>query len=340
MRLLLASTFLPPISGGAEHVTWELAQRLAEEYDVHVLTTGNKRCTTKTGRLTVHFVNRLPLLTLLYSTVANSTVKAIVDSVQPDIIHSHMVLPWGYVFRNEKAKKVISCHGSDVFPRKAYPIRFFLDRALENTDIVTAPSKWLTNYVEEEYDVSCTTLPNGIDTHVFAPMKGISARKNVILYVGRFVARKGIRELVEAARTLKEYEFWLVGNSKTSTVDVPCLPNMKVMGFVDNVVLCYNQASLCVFPSYWENFPLVGLEAMACGRTIVATRLGFSEYVEDGSDGVLVEPGRSDELIQSIKYLMEDGATRTRLERNARQKAMQYDWRIIVNQYRTIYKGL
>ena len=285
-------------------------------------------------------MNRLPLLTLLYSTVANSAVKAIVDSVQPDIIHSHMVLPWGYIFRNEKAKKVITCHGSDVFPRKRYPLRFLLDRALQNADIVTAPSKWLTDYVEEEYDVSCTTLPNGIDTQVFAPMKGISTRKNVILYVGRFVARKGIKELVEAARTLQEYEFWLVGNPKTSTVEVPCLPNMKVIGFVDNLALCYNQASLCVFPSHWENFPLVGLEAMACGRTIVATRLGFSEYVEDGRDGVLVEPGRSDELIQSIKYLMEDETTRTRPERNARKKAMLYDWRIIVNRYRTIYNGL
>jgi glycosyltransferase involved in cell wall biosynthesis len=340
MRLLVASTLLPPISGGAEHVAWELAQRLAETYDVHLLTTGNQKCTTRTGRLTVHFVNRLPLLTLLYSTVANPAVKAIVGSMQPDIIHSHMVLPWGYIFRNEKAKKVITCHGSDVFPRKRYPRRFLLDRALQNADIVTAPSKWLTDYVEEEYDVSCTTLPNGIDTQVFAPMKGISTRKNVILYVGRFVARKGIKELVEAARTLQEYEFWLVGNPKTSTVEVPCLPNMKVIGFVDNLALCYNQASLCVFPSHWENFPLVGLEAMACGRTIVATRLGFSEYVEDGRDGVLVEPGRSDELIQSIKYLMEDETIRTRLERNAREKAMLYDWRIIVNRYRTIYNGL
>ncbi len=43
------------------------------------------------------------------------------------------------------------------------------------------------------------------------------------------------------------------------------------------------------FPSDWENFPLVGLEAMAPGKAIVATELGFSEYLEIGREGLLVK---------------------------------------------------
>ncbi len=313
------------------------------DYEVHVLTIGTARTCLK-DNIRIHYAPPTRPYTMLYSTILKPRLHATFREISPDILHSHMPLPWAYVFAKAKCAKIVTCHGlgfseTSEYPRQRYSARFLLKRALENADIVTAPSKWLADYIEEKYGVSCTTLPNGVDTHVFAPMEGVSTRK-VILYVGRFVTRKGIRELVEAARTLQEYEFWFVGDPNTGTVKIPPLPNIKVMGFVDNIVICYNQAALCVFPSHWENFPLVGLEAMACGRAIVATRLGFSEYVEDGNDGVLVEPGRSDELIRSIRCLMEDESTRTKLERNAREKALRYDWKIVMNQYRTLYKGL
>jgi glycosyltransferase involved in cell wall biosynthesis len=331
------------MSGGAEHVAWETGKRLVADFEVHILTIGTARTCLK-DNLRIHYAPPTRPYTLFYSTILKPRMHATFGEISPDILHSHTPLPWAYVFAKAKCAKVVTCHGlgfseSSKYPRQRYPARFLLKRALENADIVTAPSKWLADYIEEKYDVSCTTLPNGIDTHIFAPMKGLSTRSNVIVYVGRFVARKGIRELLEAARTLREYEFWLIG-ARTGTVEVPSLPNVRVMGFVDNPVICYNQASLCVFPSYWENFPLVGLEAMACGRAIVATRLGFSEYVENGRDGVLVEPGRSDELIRSIRYLMENRSARARLERNAREKALQYDWGIIMNRYRALYERL
>jgi glycosyltransferase involved in cell wall biosynthesis len=206
--------------------------------------------------------------------------------------------------------------------------------------MVTAPCQWVSDYVVEKYNVECTTLPNGVDTHIFTPIEGVRARTNVILYVGRFVTRKGLRELFEAAKALPDYEFWIVGDPKTGTVKILPLPNLKVLGFVDSLALCYNQATLCVFPSYWETFSIVGLEAMACGRAIIATKLGFSEYLEDGRDGLVVEPGDPQGLIQSIKYLMEDESARTRIERNAREKALQYDWDIIIKQYRALYEKL
>src|SRR5206468_2599875 len=54
----------------------------------------------------------------------------------------------------------------------------------------------------------------------------------------------------------------------------------------------YGQASLCVVPSPWENFPYSALEAMACGTPVVATRAGgLPELVEHGRSGVLTTPG-------------------------------------------------
>jgi glycosyltransferase involved in cell wall biosynthesis len=207
---------------------------------------------------------------------------------------------------------------------------------------VCAPCNWLADYIEEEYNVECTTLPNGVDTRVFAPIDGIKSRNDVILYVGRFVANKGLHDIFEAAKVLPKYEFWLVGNSQSGTVKVPSLPNIRLMGLVehDQINRYYNQASVCVFPSYWETFSLVGLEAMACGRAIIATKLGFSEYLENERDGLVVEPGRPDELIESIKYLMQNESVRSRIERNAREKALNFDWNIIINRYKALYEKL
>jgi glycosyltransferase involved in cell wall biosynthesis len=207
---------------------------------------------------------------------------------------------------------------------------------------VCAPSKWLAEWVEEKYKVDCVILPNGVDTHLFAPRRESQGLDNVVLYVGKLVQKKGVKELFEAARALPQYEFWLVGDPTITNIQVPSLPNIKLVGFVDHdsISSYFSQASLCVFPSHWETFSLVGLEAMACGRAIIATGLGFSEYVENEHNGLLIAPRRPDQLIRSIRYLMEDENTRKRFERNAREKALQYDWEIIIQRYKKLYDQL
>jgi glycosyltransferase involved in cell wall biosynthesis len=336
-RLLIASTKLPPLSGGAELVAWETARRLTTSYEVHILTVGKAKASTKEN-VQIHYAPPSRPYTLLYSTILRPRVFAPFSEVSPDILHTHQTLPWAYVFAKAKCVKIVTCHGME--SKQSYLYRFLTKRALENADIVTAPSKSFGEYVERNYDIVCRTLPNGVDTNFFAPRNGVRSRSDVILFVGRIIPQKGIRELIKAARALPEYEFWLVGDPETKRVQIPHLSNIREMGFVDDIVNCYNKATLCVFPSVWENFPLVGLEAMACGRTIVASRSGFSEYVDNGRDGILVEHDRPDELIESIKYLMENGSERERLERNAREKALQYDWGVIMERYRALYEGL
>jgi glycosyltransferase involved in cell wall biosynthesis len=343
--LLITSTSLPPF-GGLEQVAWETAKRLVADYDVHILTTDEARVKISEG-ISIHSVPPKHPYTLWYSTFLKHSLNSTLASISPDILHFHQPLPWAYVFAKAKCTKVLSCHGlyfspTSKRPRRSYPNRLLLPRAVRNADIVCAPSKWLADYIEEEYNVECTVLPNGVDTSIFAPLEGTKNRSNVILYVGRFIANKGLQEIFEAAKVLREYEFWLVGDERSGTVRAPSLPNIRLMGLIehDDLNWYYNQASVCVFPSYLETFSIAGLEAMACGRAIVATKLGFSEYLENERDGLIVEPGRSDELIESIKYLMQNETARSRIERNAREKALKFDWNIIINRYRALYEKL
>jgi glycosyltransferase involved in cell wall biosynthesis len=343
-RVLTACPWLPPISGGAEHVAWEVSKRLVGRFDAHLLTIGTEGTRVKDG-VRIHYVPRVPYpMTVLYSTLLKQTLWGMLREISPDIIHFHIPLPFAYVFRKSDLVKILTCHGLDVFPkeRKTYPKRFFLARALRGADVVTTPSRWLADYIRENYSIPCVHIPNGVDTNAFAPVGTMHSRNDVILYVGRLIQSKGIMELIDAARALPEYEFWFVGDrgpdDAEEAVRVPRLPNIKIIGPVDDVAVYYNQATLCVFPSHAENFPLAGLEAMACGKAMVATRLGFSEYVEDGRDGILIEPQDSCKLVRSIRYLMEDENVRRDIEKKAREKAMRYDWKTVMEQYVALYE--
>ena len=344
-KVLVASTYLPPTSGGAEHVAWELAKRLARDFEVHIMTTGGG---FESPNIYLHYVRHLPLSHMWYSTVAKRKIKTILDEVSPDLVHTHIALPWGYVFRGVRSAKIITCHGSDVFPEKRNPYRFFLMEALTNANVRATPSKWLAKHIEHAYGQTCITIPNGVDTGIFKPLPSVQKSDNVVLFVGRFIALKGISELVEAARALPKYQFWFVGNgghrrygASNQPIKIPRLPNVKIVGFIHDeraLAIHYNQATICAFPSHRENFPLVGLEAMACGKTLVATRLGFLEYVENGREGLLVEPHDIKGLVESIKYLMENRTEREEFEKNARKKASLYDWEAVAKEYRALYE--
>jgi glycosyltransferase involved in cell wall biosynthesis len=163
----------------------------------------------------------------------------------------------------------------------------------------------------------------------------------VILFVGRFIRLKGVLELLQAARILPQYEFWLIGRSYGGgSIKLPSLPNVRNLGFQENVVPFYARARICAFPSHRENFPSVGLEAMACGKAIVATDLGFSEYIENGREGLLIKPFDVQGLVNSIRSLMENDEMRKTFERNARTKAEQYDWNVVLDRYKALYKSL
>ena len=336
MKILVASSYLPPVPGGAEKVAWETSVRLAGDSDVHILTTGPKIETRFIHGLSVHSVWDTRFKPLFYSSIGRVFIDRLVDLATFDIIQSHMALPWGYVFRGSE-RLVITCHGSDVYLKKRISDKLSKS-ALSKAKSVTSPSSWLTKFIMKKYAVDCITIPNGVDTNRFRPKKDGVDREKVILFVGRLIERKGVLELLQAARVLENYEFWFVGEGPLK--GAINLKNTRHFGFVDDVVDIYNRAKLCVFPSHWEPFGIVGLEAMACGKTVIATELGFSDYIDSWKDGVIVNSRDVKALVEAIQRLMEDENERSRIEANARAKALRYDWDVVTSRYKELYRSL
>ena len=335
MKILLASTYLPPRPGGAERVVWETAKRLAQDHDVHLLTTEQSPEENAPARLAIHRVPDTPAKPLFYTTFGRVTLKRIMEQNDFDAIHCHIALPWGYLLRRSK-KLVITCHGSEIASKGIS--KWMAAAALRKAEAVTAPSSWLAELVHERYAVKCCVIPNGVDTQSYRPSKDVKCRENVVLYVGRLLERKGVLELVQAAKVLKNYEFWIAGEGPLK--NITSLHNIKWLGFVQNLADLYNRATICVFPSQWEPFGMVALEAMACEKAVVATNTGFSDFIEHSKDGVLVTAGNLNELISSITSLMEDRHMREKIGKQARSKALAFDWRIITRIYERLYEDL
>ena len=177
---------------------------------------------------------------------------------------------------------------------------------------------------------------SGVDTKVFQPTPepdGIP----VAVCVSRMLKDKGIFELVEAGRILKDREvalkLRLVGGTDTNPTSIPigALERWADDGIIDyagyseDIVGEYARSFIAVLPSYREGLPKSLLEAGACGRPIVATDVpGCREICIDGKTGILVPRQNAVALADALEKLARSkdlrhtyGATARRLVEEA-----------------------
>jgi glycosyltransferase involved in cell wall biosynthesis len=176
-------------------------------------------------------------------------------------------------------------------------------------------------------------VPNPIDDHLFAPGPEAETAAS-ILVVGRVERGKGQDVLIEALPAIRdavpEAQVRLVGDDGGTAVALA--RRAQALGVGDAVTFegalareelpaVYRSATVCVVPSRFEGFGYTAVEAMACGRPVVAARAGgLAEVVRDGEDGLLVAPGDPAALAGAVAGLLADPAARRRLGAAARAR--------------------
>lgn len=149
-------------------------------------------------------------------------------------------------------------------------------------------------------------------------------RRDGFLFVGRLSAEKGIDALVRAAETLPG-AITIVGDGPLAAPVERAKANgdLEWLGALDRapVLERVRSAEALLVPSVWfEGFPLVILEAFASATPVIASRIGsLAELVDDGVNGLLVKPGRSDDLRTAIWRMREDPAGTRRMGAVARE---------------------
>ncbi len=208
-------------------------------------------------------------------------------------------------------------------------------------------------------EVKLQIIPNGVDvsslvsslssTASFLPPHG-----HVVAFLGRFVREKGVQLLMKAAEAIlsrrSDVYFVLAGNGplfddlQAMAVDFGIADRVIFPGFVNdkgrNALL--GRASVAVFPSLYEPFGIVALEAMGAGvPTIVSDTGGFAEIVEHEVDGLKVYPGDLHGLVNAIERLLDDRGLADALVVRAREKTLRkYTWHAVCCQTLDAYRGL
>ena len=242
----------------------------------------------------------------------------------------------------------------------------FADRLIAATPAEQAQLEWLYGADSDRI----TVIPPGVDTNHFFPMSRAIARERLgvrpddwnILFVGRIEHLKGIDTLIRAIALLAhECPTWvqkmcvaIIGGDPGSNenAELERLKQMRTqlglndlvtfLGARDQDQLRYNYAAadFVVMPSRYESFGMVALEAMACGRPVIASEVGGLAYlVRDGETGFHVSEGDHVQLATAIAHLLQDDVTRERLSRQAVTWAQNYAWPCIADQLLDVFEA-
>ena len=340
---------VPPATqwGGIERALTLLAEDQSSEMDVTVLCASSGRRTVR-EQLRPHLtvVRAARLLSAIHLPVC-PTMPLLLRQLHPDLVHLHHPYPPGEFLAfisGVRAKLCISWH-SDVV-RPAVAIRIYgpvLRRLLARADrvLVSSPqylelSRWL-----DPVRVKCRIVPYGVDT---APLltrdqtRITAARPSVarpmVLAVGRCVYYKGFEYLLQAMVAV-DADLVLVG-------DGPLRPQLeaqaRALGIADRVhfrrdlseadlAAHYHACDVFVLPSVanTEAFGLVQVEAMACGKPVVATDLptGVVYVNRHRETGLIVPPCDPSALAWAIRQLLDDADLRRKLGEAGRERALR-----------------
>jgi glycosyltransferase involved in cell wall biosynthesis len=158
----------------------------------------------------------------------------------------------------------------------------------------------------------------------------------IVILAARMLWDKGVGEFVDAARLLKARGLrarcvlvGMVDKESPSAIAEEQLRRWEAEGIVEwlghreDMADVYTSSHIVVLPSYAEGLPMVLLEAAACARPLIATRVrGCREIVRDGENGLLVPVKDAHALAQAIMVLLNEGALRERMGTRSREIAV------------------
>lgn len=287
----------------------------------------------------------LPLLTRPFNGwLCARTLHAPLREFAPDVVLSYWLYPDAFgamrAARCARLPLVVGARGSDLRVRDAVSRRLTRP-VLHAAKRILVVSEDLGRVAERDYDADparIRAIPNGCDATIFHPRDrsdaraalGIDADAELVVYVGRLVPEKGLRELLDAMATLapqrQKLQLALVGEGPMRAeldAKVAADPTLRVhlpgAQGPHEVARWMAASDLVTLPSYSEGHPNVLVEALACGRPVVATPVGGIPEVVDADCGLLVAARDPAALAAGLRDALErqwdDGALSRRFSR-------------------------
>lgn len=221
-----------------------------------------------------------------------------------------------------------------------------------------AVSKPAMDYVGRYLPSDYRIIPNGIDTEQFSSdgprLEEFADGKLNILFVGRLEKRKGLGYLLSACAKVEkdfpDFRLIVVGPGTRLRPGYEELANdlgLKDVVFTDfipstELAKYYRSADIfCAPATGGESFGIVLLEAMACGKPVVASNIeGYASVLTDGEDGLLVPPQEDEPLAHALLSLLNNKTLRHQMGAKGKNKAQKYSWENVAQQIMDYYTTL
>ena len=243
---------------------------------------------------------------------------------------------WANALKKVKKPSILTFHKT---PSKD-EIGAFL-KELRNADMATSVSKPLAKALNIEY------IPDGVDTDVFKPISHQKDDKFFnIIYPARIEKGKKQDLLVKVIAQLnrRNVKIIFVGPVSDKFYYTELMKKIRKLNiqaiFMEAEYLhmpkVYNMADLVVFTAEYIGLPLGVLEAMACGKPVIALKHALiADGIKNNENVLLVSNEK--ELKIAMQILLEDEEKRKKIGQKAREFALSYDWKHIVKRYEEKY---
>jgi glycosyltransferase involved in cell wall biosynthesis len=266
-----------------------------------------------------------------------------------------------YVGKYLNIPSVVSIRGNDIERAAFDPSKFsHVMYALQNASAVTTNASELAKKAKAFVDRDIFLIPNGIDTECFKPMErneglaealglGEGMRKEersdewkvesgnpVIGFVGELREKKGLATLLSAYAQINKKQpasLLIVGgvregeDKKWFDEFLQSNPNLKIIvtGYIshNDLPAYYSLMDVFVHPSLRDGMPNAVLEAMACGKTVIATPVGgVKDVIVDGVNGLLVNVNDAEGLAEKVAEALSQPEKRESVGRSAREAVL------------------
>lgn len=352
-------------TGGAEKLVIDIARNIdIEKFDVRILSLFPKNNSiydeiAENEKLNVVYMNKKKGISLDH---VFKVTKYILD-LKPDVIHTHLnVVPYtlfGCIFAKVKCR-IHTVHNAAKYEgtnrdrrilKFAYKMFNFTPVGISDTIKKTI----MDYYRLREKKVPC--IYNGIDTTIFTQneyKKENLENKFYLVSIGSFKSQKNHRLMIEAFNKICIYNDYfkvpysiylkLVGdgqlrNEIEDQIKKYNLEERVIMkGEVKDVCRELNSSDVLLMTSDYEGLPLAVLEAMACGLPIISTKAGgVVDVVEDNENGILVDVGKKEQIVDAIIKLEQNKDLVKSMGKKSRELALKYDIRNTTKQYENLY---
>lgn len=195
-----------------------------------------------------------------------------------------------------------------------------------------------------------TTVYSGIHLDAF---RDVTAAPDItgdgvrIVMVGRLADGKGFEDLLAAVGRLEQdrISVYLVGDGplrddlQHQIRQRGLSDTVQMLGYHDDIPAILATCDVFVLPSYREGTPRVITEAMASGLPVIATDIaGIPEQVEDGTNGILIQPGEIGELVTALERLVESKSLREEFGTASRDRVERFSVETMLSDLDAVYR--